>query len=32
MKTTFSGEEVKRILEEYYKRLEGRNVKVKISV
>ena len=31
MKTTFSGEEVKRILEEYYKRLEGRNVTVEIT-
>ena len=32
MKTTFSKEEIVKLLEEYYRRLEGRMVKVKISV
>lgn len=32
MKTTFSKEEIVKLLVEYYRRLEGRTVKVKISV
>lgn len=31
MKTTFTKEEIIKLLEEYYKRLEGREVKVKVS-